>query len=264
MKGLEDLRMKAINRNPHILKFSNPQILESSNSLMLLAFLTGLFSSLHCVGMCGPIALALPKGYKGRSAFVGSRLLYNFGRTLTYIALGIVVGLFGESIAFSGYQQGISIALGIALLIAGLLSLNNENRFLALPFLDKFMLRLRKALGKRLGNPSPKATLSIGVLNGFLPCGFVYLALSGAAISGNVLDAASYMALFGIGTMPLMLSVSLMGGLVRPEWRRRLRPVMHVFVLAFATLLILRGMNLGIPYISPELPVAGLEGAACN
>jgi sulfite exporter TauE/SafE len=231
---------------------------------MLLAFLTGLFSSLHCVGMCGPIALALPKGNSGRTAFVANRLLYNFGRTLTYIFLGVIVGLFGESIAFSGYQQGLSIALGIGLLIAGLLSLNNENRFLALPWLDKLMLRLRKALSKRLGNPRPQATLSIGLLNGFLPCGFVYLALSGAAISGNVLDAASYMALFGLGTIPLMLSVSLMGGLLKPQWRRRLRPVMHVFVLVFATLLILRGMNLGIPFVSPELPVAGLDGVVCE
>jgi len=231
---------------------------------MLLAFLTGLFSSLHCVGMCGPIALALPKGNQGRSAFVANRLLYNFGRTLTYILLGVVVGLLGESIAFSGYQQGLSIALGIGLLIVGLLSLNNENRFLALPWLDKLMLRLRKALGRRLGNPTPKATLSIGVLNGFLPCGFVYLALSGAAISGNVLDAASYMAFFGLGTIPMMLSVSLMGGLLKPEARRRLRPVMHAFVLIFATLLILRGLNLGIPYISPELPAAGLEAVVCD
>ncbi len=231
---------------------------------MLLAFLTGLFSSLHCVGMCGPIALALPKAYSGRAAYVGSRLLYNFGRTLTYILLGVVVGLLGESIAFSGYQQGLSIALGVALLIAGLLSLNNEKRFLALPFLDRLMLRLRKALARRLGNPSPHATLSIGLLNGFLPCGFVYLALSGAAISGNVLDAASYMALFGIGTMPLMLSVSLLGGWIKPAWRSRLRPVMHAFVLIFATLLILRGMNLGIPFVSPALPVAGLEGVVCE
>jgi sulfite exporter TauE/SafE len=231
---------------------------------MLLAFLTGLFSSLHCVGMCGPIALALPKGFEGRLAMASSRLLYNVGRTLTYILLGLVIGIFGEGIAISGYQQGISIALGVALLLFGLFSLKRENRFLAIPRVDRLMRKLRQRLGRLLGQSTYGSTLSIGLLNGLLPCGFVYLALAGASLAGNLLDSMAYLAFFGLGTMPMMFGVSMLGGVLPASVRQRLRPFLMAFVFIFATLLILRGLDLGIPYLSPELPETGLEGAECG
>ena len=112
------------------------------------AFIVGLVGSLHCVGMCGPIALALPKGGPSQLRFPTGRVLYNTGRVLTYTLMGFVWGLLGQGISLAGYQQGLSLALGVSLLLALLVSVNLESRFIAIPLIDRLMLRLRKALGK--------------------------------------------------------------------------------------------------------------------
>ena len=228
------------------------------------AFLVGLVGSLHCVGMCGPIALALPRSGPSRLRLLSGRVLYNTGRVMTYSLMGLVVGLLGQGISLAGYQQGLSIALGVLLLLALLFSVNLESKFIALPLIDRLMLRLRKALGKLLGQPRQGAMLTIGVLNGFLPCGFVYIGLAGAISTGSGLGGAAYMALFGLGTYPLMLATSMLGGLLGPGIRQRLRPLMMIVALAFALLFILRGLNLGIPYVSPKIAKAQTEVVECH
>lgn len=228
------------------------------------AFIVGLVGSLHCVGMCGPIALALPKGGPSQLRFLSGRVLYNTGRVLTYTLMGFVWGLLGQGISLAGYQQGLSLALGVSLLLALLVSVNLESRFIAIPLIDRLMLRLRKALGKLLGQPRQGAMLAIGVLNGFLPCGFVYIGLAGAISMGNAWGGAAYMALFGLGTYPLMLATSLIGGLVGPAFRQHLRPLMTSVALIFALLFILRGLNLGIPYVSPKIATAQTETPVCH
>lgn len=228
------------------------------------AFVIGLVGSLHCVGMCGPIALALPKSGPSRMRFLSGRILYNTGRILTYSLMGLVWGLLGQGIRLAGYQQGLSIALGLFLLLALLFSANLESRFIAIPLIDRLMLRLRKALGTLLGQPRQGAMLAIGVLNGFLPCGFVYIGLAGAISTGSAGGGAAYMALFGLGTYPLMLATSLLGGLIGPTFRQRLRPLMMSVALAFALLFILRGLNLGIPYVSPKIATTQTETPVCQ
>ncbi|MEM6263148.1 MAG: sulfite exporter TauE/SafE family protein [Bacteroidota bacterium] len=216
------------------------------------AFVMGMVGSLHCVGMCGPIALALP-GKGSRNQLLPGRVLYNFGRVVTYSMLGLMWGILGEGVAMAGYQQGFSIAIGVMLLLGLLFSLNLEQKFFSIPVMDKMLIRLKMRLGKLLKVNTHSSLFSIGLLNGLLPCGFVYLALAGALTAGDALDGMAFMTLFGLGTFPLMLATSLAGSLIKPQWKQHFQKIMTGFAFVVAVLFIIRGMNLGIPYLSPEL-----------
>ncbi|MEZ4825211.1 MAG: sulfite exporter TauE/SafE family protein [Bacteroidia bacterium] len=224
--------------------------------MFLPAFILGLFSSLHCVGMCGPIALALPGNRKQGGIFFSRRLLYNLGRLSTYTLLGAVVGIFGQTFSFAGFQHFLSIALGTLLLGLVLLTANWESRLHLVP--GRWLYALRKNMSRILGNDSPASQYNIGILNGFLPCGFVYLGLAGALATGDFFKGMLYMALFGLGTFPAMLGLSLAGGFLPQTITSRLRPILRGVAIIFACLLILRGMNLGIPYVSPVISTPGV------
>lgn len=231
--------------------------------MLLSAFILGLFSSFHCLGMCGPIAMAVPHPSGGIRAMLPNKLLYNGGRAVTYMIMGLVVGLFGEGISLAGYQQGLSILMG-GLILLLLLSTNQwETKIAKLPIIHPLMLQLRKSLAPLLRNPNPGAAFNIGILNGFLPCGFVYLALAGAMATGDVYLGMGYMGVFALGTFPAMVGISLVGAVMKPASRNRMSQVFHVFAFAFAILLILRGLNLGIPFVSPVLDVVE-EAAVCG
>lgn len=227
------------------------------------ALVLGLTSSLHCVGMCGPIALALPGRGGTLSRILPGRLAYNFGRITTYAMLGTAVGLFGEGLSFAGWQQGLSIALGILLLLLSLSTFRVESHFLALPPVTRFMGGLKRRLGRLMRIDSTSSLFHIGILNGLLPCGFVYLGLAGAASLGHGLGGMLYMSLFGLGTLPAMLSLSLVGRLT-PGLQRYSRPLMLGVSLLFASWLILRGLDLGIPYLSPAISPGIGEVTECG
>jgi sulfite exporter TauE/SafE len=217
------------------------------------ALIVGLAGSLHCIGMCGPIAVALPVGKTSRIRHLTGRVAYNSGRILTYAVLGLGAGLIGQTVHVSGYQQVVSIALGVMILMAVIL----PSRFGALLTGAKLHARLfepLKRLWSRLfGRGSISALFAVGLLNGFLPCGLVYVALAGAVTTGGLLEGALYMAVFGLGTFPVMLAVSLVGGLLSAGLRSRLRRLIPVGAVVLAMLFVLRGMSLGIPYVSPKI-----------
>jgi sulfite exporter TauE/SafE len=178
------------------------------------AFIIGLVGSLHCVGMCGPIALALPVSFSTRFSLALSRLLYNLGRVVTYSLLGALFGLLGKGFVLAGLQQVLSIALGAMLLFMVFTSFNSESKLLSFGPLNKLAGHVKIALGKLLGTSTQSSLFTLGLLNGLLPCGFVYLGIFGALNTGGVLSGMLYMALFGLGTLPLMFAVSLMSSLV--------------------------------------------------
>ena len=219
------------------------------------AFILGLFGSLHCAGMCGPLALALPAtGGRPASFFLG-RLAYNLGRIVTYCALGVIFGLIGKTLGFAGIQRWVSIALGVTLLI-GLFT----SRKLALwGTVTRLVNWLKEKMGVLLRRRSADALLVLGLLNGLLPCGLVYVACAGAVATGDLFHGALYMLTFGVGTVPMMLTISLSGKLVPFSLRLKLLKAVPLVVFILGTLLILRGMSLGIPYVSPDLS----GGAAC-
>lgn len=213
----------------------------------------GLLGSLHCVGMCGPIALSLPVQDKSQYARFLAILIYNLGRIITYSALGALFGLLGQGFAIFGLQQILSIVLGVIILLSVLLPGDLFAQFSFTSKLHQLFSKLKISLGNLFQNRSIKALFYIGLLNGLLPCGLIYMAITGALASGSVLSGTLFMALFGLGTVPAMFSVAWFGNLISVKFRLGITKAMPYVVSVMAVLLILRGMNLGIPYISPKM-----------
>jgi sulfite exporter TauE/SafE len=220
--------------------------------LLLTALIMGALGSLHCVGMCGPLALALPVWSSNPLAKFGSGLLYNLGRVTTYAMLGAVLGLMGASFTMGGFQQAFSITMGALML----LYLFWPAHFLLLkkkPIFPQFFESVRNMLGKLYFKKNYFAIYSIGLLNGFLPCGLVYMAIAGALSTGSVLNSSLFMATFGLGTLPVMWAVAFFGGLASIELRVQIKKAYPYLVFVMACLLIIRGLNLNIPYLSPTV-----------
>jgi uncharacterized protein len=219
---------------------------------ILSAAVIGLLGSLHCLGMCGPIALALPVEPGGKVSMVIGRLLYNLGRIISYALLGALFGIVGQPLHLGGYQQGLSIGLGVVILLMVFIPARYTQKTGRLLGLDKIFNLVNRFWGPIFRNPSKSARLSVGILNGFLPCGFVYVGLAGAFATGGVWQGAAYMALFGLGTVPMMLTLSLIGNNFGMALRRVVPKALPAAATFIAVLFILRGMGLGIPYFSPK------------
>lgn len=219
--------------------------------LLWTSFLVGLVGSVHCIGMCGPISFALSQD-KGKQLLV-KRMVYNIGRITTYTLMGCIFGLLGMSFSMAGMQQWVSLALGIIIILYLILP---SKYFL---FLERFSFT-RNAniwIKLRFANLFKNKTFSgqymIGVLNGLLPCGLVYVALAAAIASGSYWKGMLNMAMFGFGTLPLMFIFSLTSNFVNISFRKKLTRLIPAFLFTLAVLFILRGLNLGIPYLSPEI-----------
>lgn len=222
------------------------------------ALVLGLVGSLHCAGMCGPLALALPQGQRPFSAFLTGRLAYNAGRIVTYAGLGLVFGSVGQALLLAGFQRWVSIFLG-ALLILGLFA---SKRLALWQPVTRAVNALKSRLAVLLRQRSFGSLLTLGLLNGLLPCGLVYVAAAGATATGGVASGVQYMAAFGLGTLPMMLAISLSGSLVPLNLRLKLRKAIPFSVFLLGTLLILRGMSLGIPFLSPD--ISGVGTSCCH
>lgn len=224
------------------------------------AFLLGLGGSLHCVGMCGPLALALPGGRAGVLQFALGRLLYNGGRIVTYALLGGFFGLAGGVLGLAGLQQALSVVLGIGLLVsAGLWFARRRLVVVQLPF-NSLVAVLKGKLGGLLRRERRGGLVLIGLLNGLLPCGLVYMGLMGSLATAGAWRGMVYMAVFGAGTLPLMLATVAIGRIVQPQRWLALRQLVPVGLALLGVLLVLRGLALDIPFVSPLL----LEGAGSH
>jgi len=217
-----------------------------------LAIALGLIGSLHCAAMCGPLQLALPILPGGAGRVVLGRFIYQLGRVATYALLGVAGGLVGKSIFLAGFQSGLSIALGVAVLAGFVVS----KRVAVSAPVVRLVGKLKIAMSAQLRQRSFRSLALLGMLNGLLPCGLVYVALAGAVARGTILSGVGYMAAFGLGTMPMMLALSLSGKLFPSALRLKLNRAIPYAVCLLAGLLILRGMSLGIPYVSPDLASA--------
>jgi sulfite exporter TauE/SafE len=213
--------------------------------LLWTAFLLGIMGSTHCVGMCGPLVLALPLSSQQKWQMLRSALQYNFGRILTYALLGLVVGILGRGIFIAGFQQWLSIGLGIFLLVLVVFRINLESRFLQLPFVQQYNLWLKRQLSKCINRPNGHFLL--GLLNGLLPCGLVYMALAGAVTTNDPLSGMLFMALFGLGTLPLLLSLFFITSNLKGHLRHRLQKISTFVLLGTALLLLFRGFAIEFP-----------------
>ncbi|HLW13958.1 MAG TPA: sulfite exporter TauE/SafE family protein [Flavobacteriaceae bacterium] len=220
--------------------------------MLLTAFLFGLLGSFHCIGMCGPIAFMLPVDRQNRARGMWQTSLYHIGRLLTYTLIGVLFGIIGSSFQLFGLQQGLSIAMGVLMLLVLVIPVRVFNKYNFSKPIFKWVGKLKNALGKELKQKKSDTYLTIGFLNGFLPCGLVYMAVFGAIASGSAWSGGVYMLLFGLGTVPLMSFAVYLGNFLKGKARQRIQRVIPVFVAIVAILFILRGLGLGIPFISPE------------
>lgn len=223
----------------------------------------GLLGSVHCIGMCGPLALALPVHHLPESQKPVAIVLYNLGRVFTYSLLGIVLGLIGRGIFLTGLQQWFSIAAGIAILFSVYLLLAGKRQQSPV-FVQRLYGRVQQLLSWLLKKRGAGSFFLIGAGNGLLPCGMVYIALAGALLSSGIVESALYMLFFGLGTVPAMALFSLFGLRVSLGFRNRIRRLVPLVMVLAGLLLIARGMNLGIPYISPAIHAPGPAVVECH
>jgi sulfite exporter TauE/SafE len=212
------------------------------------ALLMGLIGSMHCAGMCGPIAISLPYrvGMQTKEETFFKILVYNIGRIITYAIFGLLFGIVGKGFFTMGVQKWFLIALAIVLIVVAIFSIDVESNVLKIPIIDKFNKKLKSALAKTLKNATIKSFLFIGILNGFLPCGLVYMAIAAAIVTGTVLSSVLYMVLFGIGTMPMMMALGYGGHLLSAKFRTILRKLYPLFMIIFAIMFIMRAFKINM------------------
>jgi sulfite exporter TauE/SafE len=220
-------------------------------ALLLTALVMGALGSMHCVAMCGALALSLPSVSSHLMSKLVGGLLYNLGRVTTYAIIGALLGLMGASFAWVGLQQAFSIIVGVSMLLylfwPAALSFKKNNGAS-----QSFFVTIREMLGKLFFKKHYGSIYLIGLLNGLLPCGLVYMALAGAVTMGSVVNSSLFMAAFGLGTLPVMWAVAFLGGFALVKARVFIKKAYPYMVFVMACLLIIRGLNMNIPYLSPH------------
>lgn len=220
-------------------------------TILISAFVLGIMGSFHCAGMCGPIAIALPLQGNTIGGKILGGSLYNLGRTLTYGIMGAVFGLLGQGVALIGFQQKVSVLMGSLMIISVFFPALFRNQYNLEKSWFSLIGKLKNSIGKMISIRSFQSLFFVGMLNGLLPCGLVYMAIAGAIGTGSAGMGTLYMILFGLGTIPMLLGISLAGNLVSLAIRRRINKVIPVLVVLVGIFFILRGLSLGIPYLSP-------------
>ena len=216
------------------------------------ALIFGILGSFHCVGMCGPIAFMLPVDRSNSVKKITQISTYHIGRLLAYAIIGLGFGLIGKSLYIFGIQQQLSIAIGIIMIVVVLIPVQTFNQYNFSKPLYRMISKVKSSLGSALKKKTADTFLTIGFLNGFLPCGLVYMAVFASLAMPSALESSLYMTLFGIGTIPLMTTAIYLGKFLNSSVKQRIQKAIPVVVVIIGLLFIIRGMGLGIPYLSPS------------
>lgn len=231
--------------------------------MLISAFILGLLGSFHCVGMCGPIAFMLPVDRNNNYKKVIQISIYHIGRLLSYSIMGLIFGLIGKGLNLFGFQQQLSIIIGVIMIVVILIPYKKFNKYNLSKPVFQVISKVKSALGSALKKKNSDTFLTIGFLNGFLPCGLVYMAVFGAIAGGNAVEGSLYMTFFGLGTIPLMTTAIYFSNFLKGAMRQKIHKAIPVFVVLIGVLFILRGLGLGIPYISPA-PVSDMITDSMN
>jgi len=234
------------------------------NHVFEIGFLMGLIGSVHCIGMCGPLVMALPISHQSNFQKWVSILLYHFGKMSSYALLGIILGYFGSSFPFYGMQAHLSIVMGSIMLFYVLYVFILKSNWAPLFFKSNIIYTaIIKKMGSLFKSKNRAVFYLIGILNGLLPCGMIYVALTSALATQNILQGGLIMVFFGLGTMPALIMVAIAGQYFGVVFRNKIQKLLPVLILSMGVLLILRGMNLGIPYLSPQMG-NGVDKISCH
>lgn len=220
--------------------------------MLFTAFIFGLISSFHCIGMCGPIAMMLPVDRNNQAKKVTQIITYHLGRLFAYSTIGFIFGMLGKGFLLAGMQQKMSIFIGIAMILIILIPEKVVANYNFSKPIFKVISKIKTTLGSQFKNKSYKSLFTIGLLNGFLPCGMVYVALFGAIAMQSPVLGILYMVLFGLGTVPMMSSIVYLNSFLTITIRNKIQKAIPYVAVFLGVVFILRGLGLGIPYISPS------------
>jgi uncharacterized protein len=219
--------------------------------MLYTALLFGLISSFHCIGMCGPIAMMLPVDRSNQAKKVTQIITYHLGRITAYATIGFIFGLLGKGFFMAGMQQKMSIVIGILMIVAIIIPEKTFAKYNFSKPVFRIISKVKQTLGSQFKKKSYQSLFTIGLLNGFLPCGMVYVALFGAIAMQSTSLGILYMILFGLGTVPMMSSVVYINSFLTVTMRNKIQKAIPYVVVSIGVLFILRGLGLGIPYVSP-------------
>jgi sulfite exporter TauE/SafE len=231
---------------------------------LLAGMMIGLAGSLHCAGMCGPIAVALPHTAGGKGSYVAGRMLYQFGRITTYSVIGALAGLGAGAVSISGYEGVVSITAGILMIVTAVMQILWHKSLIPSGPMMKLTAPVRVGLHTLLQKHSLVALGGIGLINGLLPCGLVLSAVFGSASTADPASGAMFMAAFGVGTLPVMTTLSLGGGALTQRLSSTTKIAMPILALALGAVFVVRGMHLGIPLLSPKPPASEVTASCCT
>lgn len=220
--------------------------------MLYTAFILGFLGSFHCVGMCGPLTLLLPLEHNKPIKKAFQIVVYHLAKALTYVLLGLVFGLLGKGLFIREYQQTFSIVIGGLMILIALFSLLNIKTHFFSRWIYLLIGKIKYALGQQLKHKNAFSVFFIGFFNGFLPCGLVYVALFGALAQPDLTQSALYMVAFGLGTVPLMTVAIYLGNFLSQKTKTHIQKAIPFAIIIIGSLFILRGLALGIPYISPS------------
>lgn len=209
--------------------------------------------------MCGPLVLALPLGVREKWLILRQMMVYHTGRILTYAALGLFFGMIGKGFAMAGFQKGLAVTAGVLMLLMAFMAWRFERILLAMPGFGKFTRNVQQGISRLIGRYPGRATFGMGVLNGLLPCGMVYAAIAGAISTSDAGGGALFMVFFGLGTLPLLLGISLLGHSFPAAVRKHLRFVQPVLLTLAGLLLLQRGLHLDLSLFESAVPKAGVD-----
>ena len=215
------------------------------------AFILGLISSFHCVGMCGAISVMLPVDHQNPVKKFFQLMVYHVGKIIAYALIGLLFGLLGKGLFLAGIQQQLSIIIGVVIILIAVIPERMLLEYSITQPLYRLIGKVKTSLGSQFKKRSLGSLFTIGLLNGFLPCGMVYMAVFGAMAMQSQLQGALYMSFFGLGTVPLLIMVAYANQLISISLRNRIQKAIPFVAVAIGILFILRGLGLGIPYVSP-------------
>ncbi len=219
--------------------------------ILLSALVLGLMGSFHCVGMCGPIVLALPLHGNNMKQKIFGGILYNLGRTVTYGLMGAIFGMLGQGLHLIGFQQIISVIMGLLMVVSVIFPKLFRDQYDLHKSSFKLVAKLKKSISTLFTARTFQSLFFIGLLNGLLPCGLVYIALAGAIATAGLATGIWYMVLFGLGTIPMLLFIGVAGNVVSATIRQKINNLIPYLVVLVGIFFILRGLNLNIPFLSP-------------
>ncbi len=208
---------------------------------MIAALAIGFVGSMHCVGMCGPLALFVTGKQKSSLVFI----LYHGGRILSYVLIGIVLGWLGYSIRMLQVQQVMTFTLGALLLL--LYSIPHfRYRLEKHYYQSRFYSFIKQKLSQNISTKN--RWVASGMANGFLPCGLTYVAAVSTVATGGLADGILFMFLFGLGTIPALLLVTVVGRTFgSTKWKRLIPGAVSLVAILSGCLLILRGLLISSP-----------------